>query len=551
MKSFLKTLSWLLLAALLGWAATKVPWSATWATLRRFPVSTLLGLIALNVLILWLFALRWWWLLRVAGHPVPWGHLTAYRVAAFSVSYFTPGSQFGGEPLQVWALWRQENVPTATALASVGLDKLLELVGNFGFLLVGAAALAHLGLLSPAMRRSLPLGAGGLALLTVLYLVVVCRGVSPLQRLSSHLPRFLRRAAHHGAAAEATAASLCRRRPALALIGLALALPTWVALWGEYALMTHGLGMHLTFAQTLVLMTAARLAFLLPLLPGGLGALEAGLVLTLGTLGYGPSYGLALALIIRLRDLTVGAVGLFIAHRLGVQTLGSPPPPSSPQKTNTSEVPMKVKVQRMVCARIPTQEGTFQLCLYHNNKDQKEHLALVVGDVAGEGVLVRIHSECFTGDVLGSRRCDCGEQLHLAMQHIAEEGRGVVVYLRQEGRGIGLLEKLKAYNLQDQGYDTVEANLALGHQADEREYDVGVAILRDLGVQSVRLLTNNPKKIESLEALGMPVVERVPVVATIHDDNRAYLETKARRMHHLLDMGSLTLHAQEKPTDES
>ena len=206
---------------------------------------------------------------------------------------------------------------------------------------------------------------------------------------------------------------------------------------------------------------------------------------------------------------------------------------------------MELKIQRMVCARIPTNEGTFQLCLYHNNKDDKEHLALVMGDVAGENVLVRIHSECFTGDVLGSRRCDCGEQLHLAMERIAAEGRGVVVYLRQEGRGIGLLEKLKAYNLQDQGYDTVEANLILGHQADEREYDVGVAILRDLGVKSVRLLTNNPQKIESLEALGMPVAERVPVVATVHEDNRAYLETKARRMRHLLTFGHRALHKKE------
>jgi len=202
---------------------------------------------------------------------------------------------------------------------------------------------------------------------------------------------------------------------------------------------------------------------------------------------------------------------------------------------------MDVKVQRMVCARIPTEEGEFQLCLYHNNKDNKEHLAFVMGNVAGENVLVRIHSECFTGDVMGSKRCDCGEQLHRAMAMIAEEGRGVVVYLRQEGRGIGLLDKLRAYNLQDQGYDTVEANLMLGHQADEREYDVGVAILRDLGVKSVRLLTNNPAKIEALEALGMPVVERVPVLVTVHDENRHYLETKALRMRHLLELPSLHL----------
>ncbi len=198
-------------------------------------------------------------------------------------------------------------------------------------------------------------------------------------------------------------------------------------------------------------------------------------------------------------------------------------------------------VERLVCARIPTKEGTFRLCLYGNNRDDKEHLALVVGNVEGENVLVRIHSECFTGDVLGSRRCDCGEQLHKSMELIALEGRGVLVYLRQEGRGIGLLDKLKAYNLQDQGYDTVEANLALGHQADERDYDIGVAILRDLGVKSVRLLTNNPSKIAALETAGMKVVERVPVIVGINAENRHYIETKVQRMHHLINLGHLNL----------
>ncbi len=197
-----------------------------------------------------------------------------------------------------------------------------------------------------------------------------------------------------------------------------------------------------------------------------------------------------------------------------------------------------VVVRREVCARIPTPEGEFRLCLYSNDRDDKEHLALVMGNPQGEAVPVRLHSECFTGDVLGSLRCDCGEQLHLAMAYIAREGRGVVVYLRQEGRGIGLLDKLRAYNLQDEGYDTVEANLLLGHQADERNYDIGVAILRDLGVRSVRLLTNNPDKVQALEAAGLTVVERVPLVPTVHDENRFYLETKVRRMRHLLNLGS-------------
>lgn len=202
----------------------------------------------------------------------------------------------------------------------------------------------------------------------------------------------------------------------------------------------------------------------------------------------------------------------------------------------------ELKIERVVCTRVPAPEGTFQLCLYDNGHDQKEHLALIVGDVSGENVLVRVHSECFTGDVLGSLRCDCGEQLHHAMAKIAQENRGVIVYLRQEGRGIGLAEKLRAYNLQDKGYDTVDANLALGHQADERDYDTAVAILRDLGVQSVRLLTNNPAKIEALQKLNMPVIERVPVEIPPNPENEQYLATKAERMRHIIGLGQIHSH---------
>ena len=193
---------------------------------------------------------------------------------------------------------------------------------------------------------------------------------------------------------------------------------------------------------------------------------------------------------------------------------------------------------RTVCARIPTSDGEFQLCAYANNLDDKEHLAIVLGEVREqENVLVRIHSECFTGDVLGSLRCDCGEQLQRAMQAIALHGQGVVLYLRQEGRGIGLSEKLKAYNLQDIGLDTVDANLALGHQADERDYTPAALMLADLGVLSVRLLTNNPAKIEALTCLGVRVSERVPLEPIlITGDNAAYLETKVRRMNHLLTL---------------
>jgi GTP cyclohydrolase II len=194
-------------------------------------------------------------------------------------------------------------------------------------------------------------------------------------------------------------------------------------------------------------------------------------------------------------------------------------------------------MERLTCARIPTDVGQFELCLFENNHDGKEHLALVMGDVAGqEQVLVRVHSECFTGDVLGSRRCDCGEQLNRAMQLIADEGCGIIVYLRQEGRGIGLLSKLRAYNLQDEGYDTVEANLMLGHQADERDYTAAALILQSLAVKSLRLITNNPTKIESLQALGIEITDRVPLQPQITADNAEYLMTKVQRMRHLLDL---------------
>ena len=197
----------------------------------------------------------------------------------------------------------------------------------------------------------------------------------------------------------------------------------------------------------------------------------------------------------------------------------------------------KLHIERKVKARIPTNEGEFELHLYHNSQDDKEHLALVHGDVKNKSqVLVRVHSECFTGDVLGSQRCDCGEQLHYSMQKISKAGKGILIYMRQEGRGIGLLDKLRAYNLQDEGYDTVDANLLLGHQEDEREYSIAACILRDLAVRSVQILTNNPGKIKHLRQLGIKVTSRVPVEPTINNENAGYLFTKAQRMNHILNL---------------
>ena len=194
-------------------------------------------------------------------------------------------------------------------------------------------------------------------------------------------------------------------------------------------------------------------------------------------------------------------------------------------------------VIRTISARIPTEYGEFQLCHYTNTIDDKAHMAFYMGEIQdGEDILVRVHSECFTGDVLGSKRCDCGEQLDRSLQMIAEEGRGVLVYMRQEGRGIGLLKKIEAYNLQDAGHDTVDANLMLGHLPDEREYTVAARILEDLGVKSIRLLTNNPSKIDALESEGIKIRERIELECAVTAENARYLLTKAERMNHMLSL---------------
>jgi 3,4-dihydroxy 2-butanone 4-phosphate synthase/GTP cyclohydrolase II len=196
---------------------------------------------------------------------------------------------------------------------------------------------------------------------------------------------------------------------------------------------------------------------------------------------------------------------------------------------------VKPHLEDLVQTPIPTRHGEFILHYYNNNIDDKEHVALVKGEIENkENVPVRIHSECFTGDVLGSRRCDCGEQLALAMKLINQSGYGILIYLRQEGRGIGLLKKLQAYNLQDQGMDTVDANIHLGHLADEREYSIAALMLDDLKVKSIELITNNPKKIDALKKLGINVVSRIPIEIAAHDDNLSYLKTKAKKMAHML-----------------
>jgi 3,4-dihydroxy 2-butanone 4-phosphate synthase/GTP cyclohydrolase II len=197
----------------------------------------------------------------------------------------------------------------------------------------------------------------------------------------------------------------------------------------------------------------------------------------------------------------------------------------------------EVQVRRMAEASLPTEYGNFRVIGYQNTQTDDDYVALVLGEIKEtEPVLVRVHSQCLTGDVFGSKRCDCGPQLHAAMRMVADAGKGVILYLPQEGRGIGLINKIKAYDLQDEGFDTVEANQRLGFKEDLRDYGIGAQVLRDLGVRKMRLMTNNPRKIVGLSGHELELIERVPIQMTPSNENRGYLRAKKMKLGHLLNI---------------
>jgi hypothetical protein len=313
--------AWLLLWALiplaLWWSLREVSFPAILDTLSSLRLGSILVLAALNVLIFLLFSSRWWLILRTQGHSQPYLALSGYRLAAFGVTYFTPGTQLGGEPLQVYLLQRRGGIPTATAVASVALEKLLELVANFTFLLVGVTTILATGILGDRLSIGLLLLPIGLLVLPVGYLVPLWRGAHPIswvvERLARRFPGSIRlnQASQTASAAEREVARFCREHPRTLLLASSFSLVIWVLKVFEFGLTLQFLGLPLALPEVITALTAARLAYLMPF-PAGLGSLEASQVLAMGLIGVTPAAGIALSLVIRARDVLLGVSGLWL-----------------------------------------------------------------------------------------------------------------------------------------------------------------------------------------------------------------------------------------------
>ncbi len=310
---------WGIVSFLLWGALRAVPLSDIWVTIRRIHLSVLLLLFAVNLLILWCFGGRGWLILLALGHRIPYHRQVAYRLAAFSINYFTPVPQFGGEPLHIYLLHRHHAIPLETAVATVAVDKLLEMMVNIAFLLLGIVALIALDALPTTARAPLLCGSMTLVLLPLLYFATLAQGRLPLSYIAHRLSAFrivqaLRFPLLRIAQAELRAGRLCRTHLLAMVQAFVLTVATWGLLIGEYALMMRALDVRLSLIQTIAVLTAARLAFLFPA-PAGLGALEASQALAVRALGLDPALGVAVSLLIRFRDILVGLTGLLIARK--------------------------------------------------------------------------------------------------------------------------------------------------------------------------------------------------------------------------------------------
>lgn len=322
-----RLLIWLLAAALLWWALRFAPLAGVWQVLTSLSPYQIGILLAVNSALLLLFGARWWLILRTQGYRIPFLAIARYRLSAFAVSYFTPGPQFGGEPLQVYYLHKHHNVPTPAALAAVTLDKLLELIANFGFLLFGLGVTLSSGIISAQSVQPLPFAAL-LLFVPMLYLAALWLNRQPVSWALSHLPAWLgdypkfQRVAAGVQSAERQVSTYCRQQPTAVMAAFGLSAAVWVGLVFEYWLALRFLGLELFWWQLIVIITAARLSLLTPI-PAALGVLEAGQVFALGALGFDPAYGLSIGLIIRARDVFFGLLGLWFGGVLSLKLIKS------------------------------------------------------------------------------------------------------------------------------------------------------------------------------------------------------------------------------------